>query len=220
MSPAERRVVPSGSANRTAAGVVALVAWSGMLLQFYVSAGLMRGNGHGWPLIVARYFSYFTVLTNALVAVTTTVPLVAPASAAGRFFSRASVRAAVASYIALVGIAYSLLLRHVWNPQGLALVSDRIQHDLVPILYVLLWVVFDPKSALRWTDVVRWMIYPAVYVAFALVQGAMSGFYPYYFIDVTKLGLLGALGGVARLFLAFLVTALVVLGASRLVSRR
>src|SRR5260221_5378086 len=107
--------------SRIAGTVVAVVTWFGLALQFYVSYRLMRENGHGTIAIVIRYLSFFTVLTNALVAITTTLPLLVPASRAGHFFSLPSVRAAVASYIAFVGIAYSLLLRHLSHPDGLAL---------------------------------------------------------------------------------------------------
>jgi len=101
---------PPGRASQFAVIAVAAVTWFGMALQFYVSAGLMRANGHDLVTIIIRYFSYFTVLTNALVALTVTVPLVARGSRAGRYFSLPSVRAAVAGYIAVVGVAYSVLL--------------------------------------------------------------------------------------------------------------
>lgn len=199
--------------------VIAAVTWFGMALQLYVSAGLMRANGHGWLHIVVRYFSFFTVLTNALVAVTMTVPLVWPRSGAGRFFSLPVVRAAVASYIAMVGISYSLLLRHIWDPKGLAMVSDVTQHDVVPILFVLFWVFLEPKGTLRWKDLPLWLLYPSTYVTLAMIQGALNGFYPYYFIDVGKLGYAGALAGLVRLLVAFLVIGLVMLGADRLICR-
>ena len=210
----------AGRTSRIAAIVVAIVAWFGLALQFHVSAGLMRANGHGWLHIVVRYFSYFTVLTNALVAVTVTAPLVAPRSGAGRFFSLPSARAAVAGYIALVGISYSLLLRHVWDPKGLARVSDVTQHDVVPALYALLWVIFEPKGALRWSDALRWLVYPLIYLAFAMAQGAATGFYPYHFIDAGKLGYSGALAGTVQLVVAFLLIALVLLIVDRAMSRR
>ena len=199
--------------------VVAVAAWFGMVLQFYVSAGLMRANGYGWLHIAIRYFSYFTVLTNALVAVTLTIPLLSPRSGVGRFFARPSLRAAVASYIAVVGISYSLLLRHVWDPKGLAKVSDSMQHDVVPVLYVLFWLLFEPKGTLRWRDLPLWLVYPLAYVAFAMIQGASSGFYPYYFIDAGKLGYAGALAGASRILVALLVLGLLMLGADRWMSR-
>jgi hypothetical protein len=212
--------LPAGRAGRLATIAVAAVTWLGLALQFYVSAGLMRANGHGLVTIVMRYFSYFTVLTNGLVAITATVPLVAPGSRAGRYFALPSVRTAVASYIALVGIAYSLLLRHVWSPEGLALVSDQIQHDVVPILYVALWVFSVEKGTLRWSDLPRWLIYPTIYLAVALIQGAMTGFYPYHFIDAGKLGYPGALAGMTKLVLAFLVIGLLAIAIDRLMGRR
>ena len=41
---------------------------------------------------------------------------------------------AAREYIAIVGITYSLLLRHMWNPQGTQKIADVLLHDVVPVL--------------------------------------------------------------------------------------
>jgi hypothetical protein len=64
-------------------------------------------------------------------------------------------------YIAIVGIVYSLLLRHIWNPQGWQIVADVLLHDLIPLLYVAYWVIFVRKSSLLWKHAVWWLAYPA-----------------------------------------------------------
>ena len=49
-----------------------------------------------------------------------------------------------AAYIAIVGIIYRLLLRQLWNPQGMQWVADVILHDVIPVGYVLYWLLFAP----------------------------------------------------------------------------
>ena len=59
----------------------------------------------------------------------------------------------------------------------------------------------------------RWLQWPAFYAVYALIRGAITGFYPYPFIDVSVLGitrtLIHCIGlGVAFLALAYLLRAL------------
>ena len=68
-------------------------------------------------------------------------------------------------------------------------IADVLLHDVVPVLYVAFWIFLVPKFTLRWGDAVRWLTFPAVYMAYTLVRGYVSHWYPYYFIDVDTIGL-------------------------------
>ena len=46
---------------------------------------------------------------------------------------------------------------------------------------------------LRWKDAVAWLAYPGVYLVYILARGAVSGLYPYPFVDVNVLGYAGVL---------------------------
>ena len=72
-----------------------------------------------------RMLSFFTILTNILVALAMTLPWLAPESKLGVFFSRPSVRTAITCYIIVVSAVYYAILRKLWNPEGLA---DTIEH--------------------------------------------------------------------------------------------
>ena len=48
-----------------------------------------------------------------------------------------------------------------------------------------------------------WLIYPLVYLCFALNRGALTSRYPYPFIDAGKLGYASALANTAALLVAF-----------------
>ena len=55
-----------------------------------------QANGGSVLLTSLNFFGYFTILSNLLAAVGLVTQLVAPASTAGRFFSRPTVRAGTA----------------------------------------------------------------------------------------------------------------------------
>lgn len=168
--------------------VIALLAWVGVILQFYLAAQNWAGLGLSPFEGTIRFFSYFTILTNILVALSFTAVLTRPQSKLGVFFSGHSAQAAIAVYIFIVGMVYNLVLRNLWAPQGLQLIVDNILHSAVPLIYVLYWIVFVPKNNLTWMDAVRWLSYPALYFLWVIIFGALSGFYPYPFIDVHVLG--------------------------------
>jgi len=49
-----------------------------------------------------------------------------------------------------VGVSYSLLLRHLRNPQGAQKIADILLHDVVPVMYLGYWLIFIPNGSLRW----------------------------------------------------------------------
>ncbi|MGA9587457.1 MAG: Pr6Pr family membrane protein [Terracidiphilus sp.] len=191
--------------KRVLMAAIALAAWFALLLQFPLSIATSRANGMTLSAAVITYFSFFTILTNLIVAIGLTFSLLAPNSRWGRFFSSTVVASGTALYIATVGAVYALLLRHSWNPEGLQKIADIILHDVVPLMYVAYWILFVAKSGLRWKDTLSWSIYPLVYLAWILLRGAISGRYPYHFVDAAQLGYQQVLLNSAMLLASFLV---------------
>ena len=151
--------------RRICAMGTAALAWFALALQCYLTVSLSIANGKTLIAGIIIFFSYFTILTNLLVAVGLSSSTLAPDTRLGAWFSRATVQSGTAVYIAIVGIVYSLLLRHIWDPEGLQKLADVLLHDLIPLLYVAYWVIFLPKNSLRWKDALTWLTYPAVYFA-------------------------------------------------------
>ena len=85
------------------------------------------------------------------------------------------VSSGIAVSIGVVSLAYSLLLRHMWQPAGVQFVADELLHDVTPLLYLVWWAWLAPKRGLRWSDPLRWLAYPLAYVAFSAGQGLVSG---------------------------------------------
>ena len=206
---------PSSITGRIFMAVIAIVTWFALGLQFPLSIAVSRSNGMTIVGAVVTYFSFFTILTNLLVALTTTILICAPNSRLGQYFSRPVVTAGVAIHIAVVGAVYSVALRHLWDPEGLQRVADIILHDTAPPLYVAFWLIFGRKRGLQWSDVLWWLIYPLVYLSFVLFRGALTGRYPYPFIDAGALGYSRVLLNAAMLLGAFVGAGLLVIAASR-----
>ena len=189
---------------RLLAALIAVTGWVAVLLQLYLSFRLTLANGGTLGRALVMYFGYFTVLTNWLVCVAATWPLLAPTSAPGRFFVRPMVIGWVTASIVFVGIAYYVLLRHVWQPQGLHWVSNALLHYAIPILFVIYSLIVLRGVSLRWTAPLWWSIYMVLYFTYALIRGALIGSYPYGFIDVSVLGDAAAIRNGCFLLLAFL----------------
>ena len=207
------------AAMRIYAAVGASLGWFALALQLYLMlvqspAGLVAMLGS-----VITYASFFTFLTNLLVALVFTAS-VFPRAGWAKFFCHPSVQAGTAAYIAIVGIVYRLLLRQLWNPQGAQWVADVLLHDVIPVGYVVYWLLFAPRAGLRCKDAVAWLAYPAVYLVYVLARGAVSGLYPYPFVDVNVLGYGGVLVHAAVFLLVFLGMGLLVLAVGRWTRRR
>lgn len=206
-------------AKRVHAVLGALVGWFALGLQYalMIRPALADGGALGTSL---RFFSYFTILTNLLVALVYTAVLLPGGAERRRFFTRPDVQSGIALSIAMVGVGYSLLLRRIWDPQGWQLVADRLLHDLAPLLYVAFWLLWVPKRALTWSDVWRWSLYPVVFFAYALAQARLTSWYPYPFVDVGALGYLTVLRNALVILALFLVAGFSMVAGAHRFSRR
>lgn len=193
----------NGKANLYA-WFVALVAWFALGLQLYLNIHNATANGLTVAETTGRYFTYFTILSNLLVALSLSIIWLSPGTLSG-FFLRSSVQTAIAVYIFAVGLGYNILLRHIWDPKGMQKLADELLHVVVPVLYILYWFLFVPAAAIRWKNIFSWLIYPVVYAAFVLWRGSLDGFYPYYFVNVDELGYTDVAKILAGLFALILV---------------
>jgi hypothetical protein len=198
---------------RIYAAVGALLGWFALVLQLYLM--LVHSPAPERLGAVITYFSFFTILTNILTASVFTAVAFQPKDGMGKWLCRPSVQAATAVYIAIVGMVYQLLLRQLWNPQGAQWVADVLLHSIVPVGYVVYWLLFAPRAGLSWKDSVTWLVYPGVYLVYTLARGAVSGLYPYPFVDVNVLGYGGVLARAGGFLLVFLGMGLLVVAVGR-----
>jgi hypothetical protein len=169
---------------RFSAAAIAVLGWYALLLKLYLVIVTTRDTGVLVATAVVNYFSFFTNLTNLLVALVLTLSLKTTPSNASTFACRPTVQSATAVYIVIVGIVYSLALRNLWAPEGLQKIADVILHDAIPLLYLLYWLIFvrknnhnndKSKNSLRFRHVSAWLVYPALYLIYSLVRGTITG---------------------------------------------
>jgi hypothetical protein len=206
--------------RRVAAALLAAVGWFALVLQLGIMLRNAAAAGTSLLAAVGSFLSFFTVLTNLLVAVglAATVPAAPPRAL--RQLVEPSGATALAVYVTVVGIVYSLVLRQLWHPMGAQLVADVLLHDVMPLAYVIYWSALVPKGRLGWRHIWPWLAFPAVYTVASLVRGAIIHVYPYPFIDVGALGYQRVLGNMVLLFAGFLVLGLVYLAIDRAMRRR
>ncbi len=197
--------------------IIAVLAWSAVTLQIFLTTRIVMDAGLSLMDGIVKTLSYFTVLTNLLVAVVVTASVLRGNS--DTFVTRPGTMSATAVYILVVGLIYSLVLRALWQPTGLQLAVDVALHDVIPILYVLYWLLFVPKGTLRWTQPVYWLIYPLAYIAYTLLRGGLGAQYPYPFVDVSALGYSAVFANIAMLLVMFLVLSLIVIAIDHLIVR-
>jgi hypothetical protein len=197
--------------QRIAQFIIASITWVAVILQFYLQ---IVNRTTAVPEAVIRYFSYFTILTNLLVAVCFT-SLFMKERKAERFFKQPSVLTAVTVYILIVGLVYNLVLRSQWNPQGLQLLADNLLHSITPLFALLYWIVYVPAKEISWKQTPAWMLYPFFYLIYIMIRGSFSNFYPYFFIDVSKLGYTKAFTNAVYVTVAFFAVSLVLIWIGR-----
>jgi hypothetical protein len=206
---------PESAIRRRFVMMAAVLGWAGLGIQLYLIVDTRWSMGASLMGGLVSFFSYFTVLTNTLATVVLTCELTTRESAARRWFLQPWVSSGIAVSIAVVGLAYSLLLRHLWHPEGWQFLVDELLHDIMPLLFLAYWWLCVPKGTLRLWHIPVWVIYPLVYFVYALLRGHLLSAYAYPFIDVGTLGYPQVFINAGGILAGFLGIALVVVGLDR-----
>lgn len=164
-------------ALRIAVAALIIVAIVG---QFVVSWSLVDDR---W-LFLVNFFSYFTILSNALAALTLL-------AAAWFSFSRpvepswfTIVRVCAATYMATTLVVYNVLLRGISLDQATTVPwSNEILHVWGPLLVVADWIVAPGRNRVPWRR--YWIIaaFPIVWVVYSLIRGPIADWYAYPFLN-------------------------------------
>ncbi|GHF03225.1 hypothetical protein GCM10017786_41110 [Amycolatopsis deserti] len=166
-------------------GLHALVVLAGVVMQLFVTSGVMGGRYESAAARMANVFAYFTIQSNLIVGFTSLLLAIRPLRTSTPF---RTLRLDGVLAIAVTGIVFHLVLAGLQDLTGLAWVANLLLHTVSPLLGVLGWLLFGPRGAIS-PRIIGWsVVYPLAWVAFTLVRGAIDGFYPYPFIDVTALG--------------------------------
>lgn len=173
---------------RWSAAAVAALVWAALLLQLWLTMGIVIGQGRGFAMGLVVYFGFFTVLTNFLAATCLSACAIGPRFPGYRSVTHAFAITTLAAAITMVGLVYFLILRHTWKPEGAQFVADAALHYVNPLLVVLFWFWVLPAGAVKWRALPWLFAYPLLYLVYVFGRGEVFKIYPYFFIDVGQIG--------------------------------
>ncbi|WP_425638237.1 Pr6Pr family membrane protein [Algoriphagus yeomjeoni] len=194
----------------------ALLGWFAVITQFIL---MLENRVTPIPEAVIRFFSFFTILTNTLVALYFTRVTLAKNLEDSKI-NNAGILTAITVYIFMVGIVYQVALRHIWQPEGLQMLVDEILHSIIPVLVIVFWARYEKTRSVYYSQIFKWAIYPIAYLLYILVRGSFSNFYPYPFVDVTSLGMTTVLINSLVLLLLFTLISTLFVGLGKSLIRR
>lgn len=174
------------------------------------SAVLAEHDPPGLALRLGRFASYFTIQSNLLVAVAA-ITLARDPTREGTGWR--VLRLAGIVGITLTGLVHFFLLRPLLDLDGLDYLADKLLHVAVPLLALVGWAVFGPRPRASLRTAGLACLWPLAWLAWTLGVGALTGWYPYPFLDPAQDGtraVLMACGAITGLVLALFAAALAI----------
>ncbi|WP_339921813.1 Pr6Pr family membrane protein [uncultured Cyclobacterium sp.] len=176
--------------NRKFETIGLFIVWFAVLAQLYL---IIQHRQESVIETLIRFISFFTILTNTLVAMYFTAIIFKLKAYPFSILSSKGALTAITTFILIVGLVYQLVLRSIWQPSGLQYLVDELLHTFVPIYVFIYWCFKVDKLSIQPKNLIPWLLYPLFYLIFILARGYFSEFYPYPFLDVHEIGLFKAL---------------------------
>ena len=201
-------------------GVTSALVTFGLALQLALSITAESGAGsfESTPDRIANFFSFFTVLSNIAVAVTTGL-LAVRLDRRSTLFRTLRLDALVG--IAVTGVVFHLTLAQLQELTGWSAVADFLLHTASPVVCVLGWALFGPRGHLSRRVVLLAVAAPVCWLAYALIRGELvqdrfgKDYYAYPFMNVPEHGYPVVLVNVSLVALLFLATSFGALALDR-----
>jgi len=208
--------IPSQNKVRRFSTLLAVLGWAAVLTQLYLSVEAEIRAGRGAAFGVLMYTGYFTLLTNIFCAAVASAHAWPKSTAKlGDTLRAPWVVSAATLSIVMVGSIYFALLRNMYNPQGINFWVNSTLHYVIPPLFMIFWWQIIPRGGLVLSDVWRMLTYPVAYLIYLIVRGEATGLYPYFFIDVPRIGYGHALTNAALISGVFALSAVLMVFIKR-----
>lgn len=162
-----------------------LLGWFSIIGQFVL---IMQNRQTAVFETIIRFFSFFTILANILVALyfTSRIPIFNKISF--RKIANKGTLTALTAFILVVGLVYQIILRSTWHPTGFQRIIDELLHSVIPLFVFLYWLLFADTAELKFQNCKNWLWFPIFYFVYVIIRGHFSNFYPYPFINVSEIG--------------------------------
>ncbi len=143
----------------------------------------------------------------------------------------------ILKFIGMLGILLTFLVFNIMlagaadrDPQANWRIGSLIFHVILPLMYIGDWFLFYERKKCKWYYPIASMSFPLLYVVFLLIQAVILNFdntilipttttpliYPYFFVNLDTLGVLGVLMWIGILSLAFVAVGFVFFGIDKL----
>ena len=163
---------------------------------------------------IIRFFSFFTILTNILVALYFTSRISILKNTSLSKLSNSGNLTALTAFILVVGLIYQIILRGTWQPTGLQRIIDELLHSVIPFFVFVYWLKFANLNDLIFNKIKIWLWYPIGYFLYIIIRGHFSNFYPYPFVNVPEIGYPQVLinSVLVSIFFLFIMVSLIFIG--------
>ena len=131
--------------------------------------------------------------------------------------------------ILLTFLVFNFLLagRPDRDPQANWRVASISFHVILPIMYVLDWLLFYEHKKIRWFYPLASVVFPMLYVVFIYIRAAILNFnpeapyiYPYFFLNLETQGVAGVIKWIVILFVGFIVLGYIFYGIDKIVKSK
>ncbi len=111
-------------------------------------------------------------------------------------------------YITVTFVIFALLLSIFYQPTGFEAFMNLVVHYIVPIAFIIDWLLTEKDIKYKWTYLLYFMAYPLCYLVFSQIYGDITRNYLYYFLDISTLG-----GLAFALYVIFLIAFFIAVGS-------
>jgi hypothetical protein len=129
--------------------LVALLTWFAVIMQYVL---MIQNRTADVAETTIRFFSFFTILTNIIVAIFFT----------NNIYSKtlnSSKLTAVTIYITIVGLVYQVILRQTWKPEGMQFIVNELLHTLIPLMVIIFWCMYAVNRLTPYSRIAKWAIF-------------------------------------------------------------
>ena len=184
--------------------VVALAAAGGVGLE--LATAIIDGPGLAPTQFerLVRLFSFFTIDSNLLIGGVCALLAFRPAHDGAVF---RVLRLTAVLCIAVTGVVFHTVLTGLRELTPSGELANFLLHTVTPVGAVLGWLCVGPRPRTDRGTIARAMLLPLAWIAYTFVRGAFVDWYPYPFMDVTKIGLARAALNSAAVAVVFLALA-------------
>lgn len=134
---------------------------------------------------LVRMLSYFTIQSNVLVLICS-LSLVLRPGRDGPLWR--VLRLDTLLGITITGLVFAIVLAPQIHLEGVSLWITVALHYVAPPMTLVGWLLFGPRGRIDGVSVGWAFVWPALWIAYTLVHGAVTDWYPYPFLDVHARG--------------------------------